>query len=215
MLEIIPAILTNDPKELEQLTNKAEDVASRVQIDIVDGQFAKNETIDPSALEKIDTNLKLDFHLMTKNPTAWVERCIRGMADRIFGQIEMMDDQVEFVGKVQEVGAKIGLAIDIDTPVSDLDSTILNNLDAVLLMSYPAGIGGQPFDPKVLDKIKRLDAIRVHDKKLFKICVDGGITEKTIRQVRRAGADEVAVGRIIFEGDLKENLVRFKEAAYK
>jgi ribulose-phosphate 3-epimerase len=215
MLEIIPAVLTNDSKELEQQINKAEDVASRVQIDIVDGQFAKNETIDPSVLENIDTNLKLDFHLMTKNPTAWVERCVRGMADRIFGQIEMMDDQIEFVGKVQEVGAKIGLAIDIDTPVSDIDSTILNNLDAILLMSYPAGVGGQPFDPKVLDKIKKLDGIRARDETPFKICVDGGITEKTIRQVRQAGADEVAVGRIIFEGDLKENLLRFKEAAYK
>lgn len=215
MLEIIPAILTNDPKELEQLINKTEGVVNRAQIDIVDGQFAKNETIDPSVLENIDTNLKLDFHLMTKNPTGWVERCIRGMADRIFGQIEMMDNQVEFVGKVQEVGAKIGLAVDIDTPISDLDSTILNNLDAVLLMSYPAGVGGQPFDPKVLDKIKKLDAIRARDKTPFKICIDGGITEKTIRQVRRAGADEVAIGRRIFEGDLKENLLRFKEAAYK
>lgn len=215
MLEIIPAILTNDPKELKQLINKAEDVASRVQIDIVDGQFAKNETIDPSVLENVDTNLKLDFHLMTKNPTAWVERCVRGMADRIFGQIEMMDDQVEFVGKVQEVGAKIGLAVDIDTPVSDLDSAILNNLDAILLMSYPAGVGGQPFDPKVLDKIKKLDGIKARDETPFKICVDGGITEKTIRRVRQAGADEVAVGRLIFKGDLSENLLRFKEVAYK
>jgi len=215
MLEIIPAILTNDPKELEQLIGKAEGVVDRAQIDIVGGQFAKNETIDPSVLENVDTNLKLDFHLMTKNPTAWVERCIKGMADRIFGQIEMMDDQIEFVGKVQEVGAKIGLAIDIDTPVSDLDSTILNNLDAVLLMSYPAGVGGQPFDPKVLDKIKKLDGIRARDNTPFKICVDGGITEKTIGKVRKAGVDEVAIGRRIFEGDLKENLLRFKEAAYK
>ena len=215
MLKIIPAVLTNNPQELEKLLTQAEAQVERVQIDIVDGQFAKNKTIDPSVLENIDTNLKLDFHLMTKNPTDWVERCIKGMADRIFGQIEMMDDQVEFVGKVQEVGAKIGLAIDIDTPVSDLDSTILNNLDAVLLMSYPAGVGGQPFGPEVLDKIKRLDAIRAHDKTPFKICVDGGITEKTIGKVRKVGADEVAVGRKIFEGDLKENLVRFKEAAYK
>ena len=215
MLEIIPAILTNDPRELEQLIGKAEGVVDRAQIDIVGGQFAKNETIDPSVLENVDTNLKLDFHLMTKNPTAWVERCIKGMADRIFGQIEMMDDQVEFVGKVQEVGVKIGLAIDIDTPVSDLDSTILNNLDAVLLMSYPAGVGGQPFDPKVLDTIKKLDGIRTRDNTPFKICVDGGITEKTIGKVRKAGVDEVAIGRIIFEGDLKENLLRFKEAAYK
>lgn len=215
MLEIIPAVLTNNPQELEKLLTQAEAQVKRVQIDIVDGQFAKNKTIDPSVLENIDTNLKLDFHLMTKNPTSWVERCIKGMADRIFGQIEMMDDQIEFVGKVQEVGAKIGLAIDIDTPISDIDSTIVNNLDAVLLMSYPAGVGGQPLDPKVLDKIKKLDAIRVPDKTLFKICVDGGITEKTIRQVCRAGADEVVVGRRIFEGDLEENLVRFKEVACK
>lgn len=215
MLEIIPAILTNDPKELEQLINRTEGVVDRVQIDIVDGQFAKNETIDPSVLENIDTNLKLDFHLMTKNPTGWVERCIRGMADRIFGQIEMMESQLEFVGKVQEVGAKIGLAVDIDTPISGLDSTILNNLDAVLLMSYPTGVGGQPFDPKVLDKIKKLDAIRARDNTPFKICVDGGITEKTIGKVRKVAADEVVIGRRIFEGDLKENLLRFKEAAYK
>ena len=215
MLEIIPAVLTNNPQELEKLLTQAEAQVKRVQIDIVDGQFAKNKTIDPSVLENIDTNLKLDFHLMTKNPTSWVERCIKGMADRIFGQIEMMDDQIEFVGKVQEVGAKIGLAIDIDTPISDIDSTIVNNLDAVLLMSYPAGVGGQPLDPKVLDKIKKLDAIRVPDKTLFKICVDGGITEKIIRQVCRAGADEVVVGRKIFEGDIKKNLVRFKEAACK
>lgn len=213
MLEIIPTILTNDPRELEQLISQAENVVSRVQIDIVDGQFAKNETIDPSVLENIDTNLKLDFHLMTKNPAGWVERCIRGMTDRIFGQIEMMDNQVEFVGKVQEAGAKIGLAVDIDTPISDIDSTILNNLDAVLLMSYPAGVGGQPFDPKVLDKIKKLNAIRGGDKTPFRICVDGGISEKTIGKVRKAGADEVAVGRLIFKGDLSENLIRFRKAA--
>lgn len=212
MVEIIPAILTNDPRELEQLVGQAEDVVSRVQIDIVDGQFAKNETIDPSALEKVDTNLKLDFHLMTKNPVGWVERCIRGMADRIFGQIEMMDNQVEFVGKVQEAGARIGLAVDIDTPISDIDTAILNNLDAVLLMSYPAGVGGQPFDPKVLDKIKKLDAIRVGDRTPFKICVDGGINEKTIKKVSQTGADEVAIGRLIFEGDLSENLIRFRKA---
>jgi len=215
MLEIIPAILTNDRQELERLIEAAETVVDRVQIDIVDGQFAKNETIDPSVLEAVDTNLKLDFHLMTKSPTGWVERCIRGMADRIFGQIEMMEDQFEFVGKVQEVGAKIGLAVDIDTPVSDLDPAILNNLDAVLLMSYPAGVGGQPFDPRVLDKAKKLEAIRGSDKKSFKICVDGGITEKTIGKVREVGVDQVAVGRRIFKGDLKENLIRFRKAAYR
>lgn len=215
MVEIIPAILTGSPEELRLLLSKAEGVVERAQIDIIDGVFAANKTIDPSALENIDTNLKIDFHLMTKEPVDWVEKCVRGMADRIIGQVELMSNQVEFVGKVQEVGASVGLAIDLDTPVSKLDSAILNSLDAVLVMSVPAGFGGQKFDSRVLDKIKELDEIRVRDDTPFRICDDGGITFENVGDVRVAGVDEVAIGKKIFEGELRENIEKYRKAMYK
>lgn len=215
MVEIIPAILTMDAAEAEEMLGKAEGVVERVQIDILDGQFAKNRTIDPSALEDIFTSLNLDFHLMTKEPIDWVEKSVRAMADRIFGQIEMMESQVEFVGKAQEVGVSVGLAIDLDTQVDGLDSAILTSLDAVLVMSVPAGFGGQKFDKSALEKIKRLDEIRARDKTPFKICVDGGITEKNIAKVRRAGADEVSIGRRIFKGDLAKKIKLFRKKAYE
>lgn len=214
MLEIIPSILTNDPKELEEKLKRCEGV-ERVQIDIVDGRFANNKTIDPSALADLDTELKLDFHLMVKEPVNWVEKCVGGGADRIIGQVEYMRDQVEFVGKVQEVGASIGLAVDLGTDIGKLDPVILTNLDVVLVMSVAAGFGGQKFDPLAMLAVNSLDAIRARDDTPFRICVDGGITMGNIGNIGKAGVDEVAIGERIFKGNLKENIKMFRKQAYK
>lgn len=214
MVEIIPAILTNDIREIEEKLSRAEGIVKRIQIDIVDGQFAANRTIDPSSLENIETDLNLDFHLMTKDPLSWVERAVRGGADRIIGQIEGMTDQVEFIGKLAQVGLSVGLAIDLGTAVSALDPTIITNLDVVLVMAVKAGFEGQKFDLSALLKVNELDKIRVRDDTPFKICVDGGINEDNIKKVVKAGADEVVIGSRIFDGDLTENIRRFQEAAH-
>ncbi|MBU0569680.1 hypothetical protein KKB40_02765 [Patescibacteria group bacterium] len=222
MIKIIPAILTDDINELKEKLALCEEVhltspglIERVQIDIIDGIFADNKTIDPSVLANFDTDLKIDFHLMVDEPVNWVEKCVGLGADRIIGQIERMSSQVEFVGKVTSVGLKVGLAIDLATPVSKLDSLILNDLDVVLVMSVSAGFGGQKFDPSTLLRINELNKVRSRDNMSFAICDDGGITLEWIDDVRREGADEVSIGERIFKGDLKENLEKFKKAAYK
>ncbi len=214
MLEIIPAILTLDRQELESKLRILEGVTKRVQIDIVDGKFADNRTLEPDTLGLIETSNLIDFHLMTKEPVDWMESCIRGMADRIIGQIEMMSSQMEFVGKVQEAGISVGLAIDIDTPVEALDPLVLTNLDLVLVMSVKAGFGGQRFNDKAIQKIEALDRIRVKDNTPFKICVDGGINESNIEKVRKAGADEVVIGEHLFKEELITHLEKLKRASY-
>ncbi len=221
MITIIPAILTNNVTELTDKVKRINDASfvdgitvRKIQIDIIDGVFVDNRTIDPANIVGLETDLGLDFHLMVKEPINWVEKCANAGADRIIGQIEMMENQVEFVGKVQETGLYVGLALDLDTPVSKLDPVILSNVDVVLLMAVKAGWGGQKFDPSVFEKIKRLDAIRIRDKTPFKICVDGGETEDVIDDTHYAGADEVVIGKRLFNGDLAENIKRFAEAAH-
>ncbi len=213
MLEVIPTVLTSDPQEFKQLINQAEEVVDRVQVDVIDGQFADNKTVNPSVFETIETNLKLDFHLMTKEPADWVERTIRAMADRVIGQIEMMESQVEFVEKVIEKGALAGLAVDLKTPIFEIDPEALPKLDVILLMAVPAGFGGQKFDKKVIEKIELLDKARKKEKLNFKICIDGGVTMSVVKSLEKAGVDEVSVGKLLYKGDLKENIKKFKEAA--
>src|SRR4030042_5151416 len=208
--EIIPSILTNDPEEVLVEIRMAEGVVERVQIDVVDGIFAANKTFDIDLLQDIDTNLKLDFHLMTKEPINWVERSIRGGADRIIGQLEMMSDQLNFVHKVQEVGALVGIAIDLKTDVSAIDDIMFQDLDVVLVMSVPAGFGGQKFEHKTIQKIEELKKIRERKKSTYKISVDGGITLDYMDDLVKKGADKVIIGERLFKGNLKENLEKFR-----
>ena len=215
MIQIIPSILTNDPEEARELLSRCEGVVDRISIDIIDGKFANNKTIDPSAIADIDTTLKIDYQLIVYEPVNWIERCARAGADRIIGHIEQMSDQVEFVGKVQGVGLSVGLGLDIETTIAKIDSTILTNLDVVLVMSVKAGFGGQEFDKRAINKLKELDEIRIRDDSPFKIHDDGGITLESIYNIHRVGADEVSIGKRIFEGDLGENLKKFQKAAHK
>lgn len=214
MIEIIPSILTNDPEEARNKILRCEGKVERISIDVLDGKFANNKTFDPAVLVDIDTDLKIDYQLMVHEPVNWIERCIRGQADRVIGHIEQMSDQVEFVGKVQEVGLLVGLAIDIDTNIAKIDPTILTNLDVVLVMSVKAGFGGQDFDKRALNKIKELDEIRVRDDSPYRIQDDGGITLETIHNIHKIGTDEVSIGKRLFNGDLSQNLEKYQRVAH-
>jgi ribulose-phosphate 3-epimerase len=209
MVEIIPSILTADINEAREKILELEGLVKRVQFDIVDGVFNNNKTIDPLVVETIDTSLLLDFHLMTKEPALWVEKAIRGGADRIIGQIEQMGDQLSFIGKVQEVGAAVGLAIDLDTPVNKIAPEALASLDVVLVMSVKAGFGGQEFNDQVLDKIKELNNLRLKDNLKFRICVDGGVQPEKVPVLEDLGTDEIVVGKRLFAGSLAVNLEKY------
>ena len=221
MFTIIPSILTNNPEEVHDVMKKLNDVIlpygfplDRVQIDINDGSFLEVKTIEPNLLFNIETDLNIDFHLMTKEPATWVEDCVRGQADRIIGQVEKMNDQIGFVGKVSEVGCKVGLAVDIETSLDQLDESITTSLDVILLMGYPAGYGGQKFNERVLEKVNTLKEMREADPKPFKICVDGGIDLDNIKRVKMAGADEVTIGKKLIGGDVEANFEKFIKALY-
>lgn len=213
-MKVIPSILTNDPDEARELISRCEGVVDRVSIDIIDGKFAPNKTVSPEIFFDIDVNIKIDYQLMVMDPINWIEKCVRGNADRIIGHIEHMSDQSEFIKKVQEAARFSGLALDLSTPITALDELLLNNVDSVLVMSVPAGFGGQEFNPQALEKIKKLLEIREKLDASFVIQDDGGVTINIIDDTKDVGADEVSVGRKLFDGDLKENIEKFMKASY-
>lgn len=214
-MEIIPAILTDSIEELKEKISLAEGKFQRVQIDVVDARFVDNKTIFPDSMKFIETNLKLDFHLMVGEPVNWVEKCAVGGADRIIAQIEMMTSQTEFIKKVGELGREVGLAIDLDTSILQMDKSLLGSLNVILLMGVKAGFGGQKFDMKVLEKVSDLHKNRIENNYRFKICVDGGVDFDNAEKVMKNGCDEVAVGTSLFKGDILKNKQKFEEILIK
>lgn len=197
---IIPAILENSIDEIQKKINLVEGLVERVQIDVVDGIFADNLTVSPVDLLGVDFfDLGVDIHLMTEEPMDLIAECVNlggKVKDlRIIGQIERMSNQAEFVRLGIVVGYKIGLALDLFTPVSSIKPELFLQLNCILLMSVRAGFQAQKFDRRVIDKI-------VEAKKLYPqtaVLVDGGLEPDSISKCRAIGADQFAVGSWLWE----------------
>lgn len=185
---VIPAILPKSLAELEEQLAKVWAYAPRVQLDVIDGIFTPEKTIGPEILNQIDTIVTWDAHLMVSEPEKWIKRCVMGGAERVFGQVEMMKDKTAFITDAQVETMAVGLAYDIETPLAGLEE-VINDLDAVLLMSVKAGGQAREFDVRVLPKIKQVRRMN----KRIPIVIDGGIDEEKMRECLVAEwAEEIA-----------------------
>ena len=68
MKKIIPAILTDDLKDLKAKLKKLKGLTDWIQIDIMDGKFVKKKSIKIKNILDLKIPFRLEFHLMVKNP---------------------------------------------------------------------------------------------------------------------------------------------------
>lgn len=196
MVKIIPAILTEDWEEFESRFDEVKSMVNRIQLDVGDGKFIDKVTVAPEDLKEIDTIVKFDAHLMVEDPKKWLDRCLQGGFKRVFGHVEKMEDVSEFVAQAELRGFEVGLALNINTPVSEIEEYIWN-IDGLLLLSVNAGESGQEFNDDVLEKIKEVEKIR--DDMI--IVVDGGLTENEIKECLTARwAEELEEGTDVHPG---------------
>jgi len=198
---LIPSILTNNFDEFKSLAGLALDSKKfeRIQADFIGEPFGEQTVSIKSTYPSDFKPMLFDAHLMTgkQNIGADVREAKIAGYDRIIGQIESIDNQMEFLNRVlknEEGRYKVGIGIDLDTDVSCIDASMHRALDVILVMSVKAGRGGQKFEILVMEKIKKLNEIRIANNYPFKICVDGGVEKEMLPELENIGADEVVVG---------------------
>src|SRR3974377_440189 len=98
---------------------------------------------------------------------------------------------------IRGAGAMAGVVLNPATPAAVLEN-VLEVADYVLLMSVNPGFGGQKLIPYVLDKVRKLCAIRRDRHLAFPIEIDGGVHLENLAEVVRAGCDWVVTGSAIF-----------------
>ena len=172
----------------------------RVHIDIGDGLFSDLLTIAPSDLQEIDTaNMKMDIHLLVDDPSEWIEECVALNPKRLIGQIERMGSQVQFLETIESYKCAAGLALEIHTPIEEIEKDALDKAKVILLLAVPAGTSGSSFDKQVIGKIMEL-------KKIYNgaILIDGAMDQTTYKQVLAAGATEAGANSAWWRGDFYE-----------
>ena len=197
---IIPGILEKNWEDIEGKLEILKKFSNNAHIDFIDGKFAPNTTfLDSKPFQKYSNELFLEAHLMVDNPLEYLESLATAGFRRFLGHIEKMPDVNEFVVRGQLIG-EVGLAVDLETEIEKLNISF-EDLDTILLMGVKAGESGQVFQPQVLEKIKKLRQIS-----FIPIEIDGGVSDKTIVNIKKAGADRFVATSFLFkEGDPAKN----------
>jgi ribulose-phosphate 3-epimerase len=200
-MKIVPAVLTDNPQELERMIAQAEGFCDLVQIDIMDGKFVPSKSVSAEDLAKIKTDLKMEAHLMVDEPTKYLEPFKRAGAKRIVFHYESKEDPSEVIRKIRGLGLEAGIAINPETPVVAVEK-FFGDIDILLFLSVNPGFYGSKFLPEVCGKAKALKDRK--DKPL--IAMDGGIKADNILLIRDSGVDIACVGSGIYgKGGAKEN----------
>lgn len=186
MNNIIPAVIAKDQTELNDYFKKLNNVSDWLHLDIVDGNFASNHSLDfPFFLSK---KFKYSAHLMVKKPEQWILK-LMSKVDLLIPQFEEITHPHHLICYLQKHKKKIAFALKPETKVSALKHYI-KDADYVLVLTVHPGFYGSKYLPGQLKKIKQLKKINRN----VKVIVDGGMNPKTIKQAARAGADFFITG---------------------
>ena len=152
-----------------------------LHIDVMDGVFVDNETmnIDEITLLLRENIKPLDVHLMCSDLKKYIPLYADLMPKYITFHLEAVDNVDEIINYIHSYGIKCGISIKPETSVDEL-LPYLDKIDLVLVMSVNPGLGGQTF---MMESTNKINKLRKLNKGNFKISVDGGINNETIKYV--------------------------------
>lgn len=208
MTEIIPTIIADTFGELEKKIRAIEPHAAKAHIDIMDGLFVPHKTIDgPDEIDKLQTALELEIHLMVQKPENKIVRWLQTRAGKFIVHRESTKKFIDIINFVREKDGSIFACLNPETPSESL-AEIINEIDGVQFMTVNPGSYGAKFLKEIVPKISDFHYFYPD----MAIEVDGGITPATAPGCLTAGASIFAVGSYIFESkDIDQAIRKLKE----
>lgn len=204
---IAPAILCTTKANLSKKLKIISKV-KRAQVDIMDGKFVKNKTVQPTDFKNIKSKVKLEFQLMVKDPVQYSQQLLKYFKPyMIIFHVESFthkEDIASFIYHLKRHKIKAGIALNPRTNISRV-KPFLKLVDLILVMTVQPGFSGQKFIKSTLKKISALRKITKKD-----IEVDGGINFSTLPLVKKAGANIFVMNTALFKGSFSQNLKKAK-----
>lgn len=188
-----------------------------IHVDIMDGVYVPNFTLGTDFIKQLKkhTKIPMDIHLMIENPESKLDWFEFGEGDYVAIHYETTKHLHKAVAAIRAKGAKPMVAINPATPISVLEN-ILDDVDAVLVMTVNPGFAGQKLIPSTLGKISALR--KYLDKNGYEnieIEVDGNVSFENARLMSDAGANIFVAGTSsIFKAEqsMAENTAKLRES---
>jgi ribulose-phosphate 3-epimerase len=155
-----------------------------IHLDIMDGKFVPNLKNNLDVLRKIksQSDIPIEVHLMVEDPINYIDKIV-DYIDIFLFHIEIKQNIQEIILKVKSLNKKVGLVINPDTKIEDLEK-FLPIIDTILLLGVKPGFSGQKFIESTNDRLK--DILKFKEKFPLEIRVDGGVNLETSKKLLEA-----------------------------
>lgn len=189
--------------------------ADLIHVDIMDGSFVSNYTLGTNFVKELKsrTRVPLDIHLMIEDPEKKLQWFDFGQGDYVSVHYEASRHLHRALAAIRDRGAKAMVALNPATPICVLES-VLDDIDAVLVMTVNPGFAGQALIESTINKICRLRAY-LNDAGYpdIEIEVDGNVSFENAKRMFEVGADIFVAGSSsVFSkmGSLSENIAKLR-----
>ncbi len=166
-------------KELKEALHKLS-WAKKVHIDIMDGKFVHNKTIQALTLKKALPKMEMQIHLMANNPHTYINKFAKLGAKELIIHAEATKKRAETLEMIRETGMKAGIAFN---PTTKVDKDAVKHADTALVMTVRPGYSGQMLMKAPLRKIAEIRRCNP----IIIVGVDGGVNTHTCGMAK--GAD--------------------------
>lgn len=228
---VTPAVLVPSRGALQETLSRLIGLSDIIQIDIVDGIFSAPATwpyTDPDELYKIKKgeaissleHFAFEVDLMVERPEASIGTWLALGASRVVIHVESVHDMPLLLRDLKEKYGhekgfaehllSVGIALNVDTPLEAIEP-YLSSFDYVQCMGIDhIGVQGQPFDRRVLEKIRTFR--RAHPE--VPVQVDGGVSLETAPELLAVGVGRLCVGSALLQApDLALRMEAFERIA--
>lgn len=185
---------------------RVEPFADSFHLDVSDAHFVPGLLFFPDLVRALRPLTKRPFHvhLMVERPTKLIEDFITAGVDAITIHEEVGKTEAgEAIQNILGAGCSAGLALRLDTPVVRC-GPYLDRVDSLLLLGTAPGVKGQDLAPEACDRLASAVSLLGERRAHVRLIADGGIRIQTAQGLRRAGADVVVPGSLVFQS---QNLV--------
>lgn len=215
MIEVSASILSlKNENVIQTLYNLETAGIDYFHIDVMDGEFVKNNTVDRMIeyceyLNSI-SNLPLDVHLMVKDVPKYISSFLVFEPNIITFHLEAAENKeqvLKWIKIIKENNVRVGISVKPDTKIEEIEE-FLPFIHLVLVMTVEPGEGGQELIPKTVEKIHALKQYIKENQLEIDIEADGGINAETADTIKQAGTDILVSGSGIVSSENYADVVK-------
>ena len=192
---VVPAVLTANKQDYRAQLERINMYTKHIQVDITDGVFAKNQTLDITNVWW-PNGWEVDLHMMVERPSFHMDTIFKLRPALCIFHAEVKENLLPIFDALHAQDIKAGVAL-LKPTYPGVAKAYIEAADHVLIFAGNLGEQGGTADMMQVEKIEIIRGIKPDAV----IGWDGGVNMTNLRALAHSGLDVINVGSALSQAE--------------